>query len=101
MTPIEDSGVGGTSAGIYDLRLTFRPGAVRSITDADNSSLDGTPIDGDLDGVPGGIYNFWFRVAAPKGQEQSERSADDFRGQGRRGRWNAGQPLRGPADGHG
>ncbi len=66
---IEDTGVGGTSAGIYDLRLTFRPGAVRSITDADNVPLNRTPIDGDLDGVPGGTYNFWFRVAAPKGQE--------------------------------
>ena len=36
---IEDSGVGGTSAGDYDLRLTFRPGAVRSITDNDNSTV--------------------------------------------------------------
>ncbi len=62
-----DSGIGGTSQGDYDLRLNFRPGATRSITDKDNPSLGGTRFDGDLDGIAGGVYDFWFRAAAPKG----------------------------------
>ena len=41
---IEDSGIGGTSQGNYDLRLNFRPGATSSITDKDNPSLGSTPI---------------------------------------------------------
>lgn len=64
---IEDSGIGGTSEGSYDLRLGFRPGATNSIVDTDNSTLGGTAIDGDLDGIAGGVYDFWFRTAAPKG----------------------------------
>lgn len=57
---ISDSGFGGTSEGKYDLRLTFTPQAGRSIQD-----LTRTPLDGDADNVPGGVYDFWFRVAAP------------------------------------
>ncbi|MHB8954104.1 MAG: dockerin type I domain-containing protein [Pirellulaceae bacterium] len=64
---IADSGIGGTSQGDYDLRLNFRPGATRSITDKDNPSLGATQLDGDLDGVAGGVNDFWFRAAAPKG----------------------------------
>ncbi|MDP6721434.1 MAG: pre-peptidase C-terminal domain-containing protein, partial [Pirellulaceae bacterium] len=73
---IEDTGIGGTSEGNYDLRLAFRPDAEFSIIDADNTDLPAsgfdtsenaklttsTPLDGDADGVPGGIYNFWFRT---------------------------------------
>jgi len=65
---IEDSGIGGLSEGVYDLRLTFRPEA-NSVLDVDNSQNDeagevsrATALDGDGDGVPGGVYNFWFRV---------------------------------------
>lgn len=65
---IEDSGIGGTSEGDYQLRLSFRPGATRSITDQDNRSLGATRLDGDLDGIAGGVYDFWFRAAAPKGE---------------------------------
>ncbi|GIW94360.1 MAG: hypothetical protein KatS3mg110_2401 [Pirellulaceae bacterium] len=57
---VEDSGSGGTTEGDYDLRLVFRPQAVSGIVD-----FTGTRFDGDADGVPGGVYNFWFRTAAP------------------------------------
>ena len=53
----EDSGFGGTSQGEYDLRLFFRPTVDFTIADT-----TGTSIDGDADGVPGGVFNFWFRV---------------------------------------
>jgi hypothetical protein len=68
---IEDSGIGGTSEGDYELRLNFRPGATSSITDADNLDQGGTAFDGDLDGTPGGVYNFWFRAAAPQGLQET------------------------------
>lgn len=57
---MEDSGTGGTTEGDYDLRLVFRPQAVSGIVD-----FTRTRFDGDGDGVPGGVYNFWFRTAAP------------------------------------
>jgi len=68
---VADTGFGGVSEGQYDLRLTFRPGADNSLVDVDNSlnaTADSvsraTPLDGDGDGVPGGVFNFWFRVDA-------------------------------------
>ena len=57
---IEDSGFGGTSQGDYELRLTFRKDADESIVDA-----TGVALDGDADGNPGGVNNFWFRAATP------------------------------------
>ena len=73
---IEDSGIGGTTQGPYDLRLNFRPDADFSLVDADNFDLPPgaftsaenealttqTPLDGDADGIPGGVYNFWFKT---------------------------------------
>ncbi|MCL4201298.1 MAG: pre-peptidase C-terminal domain-containing protein [Pirellulaceae bacterium] len=66
---VANSGYGGVSEGAYDLRLNFRPNAFSSIQDIDNSLnvLAGqlsqqTPLDGNGDGVPGGVFNFWFRV---------------------------------------
>ena len=53
---IENTGFGGTSQGPYELRLHHRP-VVRGIQDS-----TGTDLDGDADGLPGGVYNFWFRV---------------------------------------
>jgi VCBS repeat-containing protein len=53
---IDDSGIGGRSQGNYDLRLNFRPNVSSTIVDA-----TGTALDGDLDGVPGGVHNFWFQ----------------------------------------
>ncbi|MFV2068448.1 MAG: DVUA0089 family protein, partial [Pirellulales bacterium] len=66
---VEGSGFGGTTEGPYDLRLGFRPEVTRSIVDAD-TSFDGsvampTSLDGNADGRPGGVYNFWFRTAQP------------------------------------
>ncbi|MEX0938829.1 MAG: NF038122 family metalloprotease [Pirellulales bacterium] len=61
---IENTGSGGRSEGVYDLRLNFRPEVSASIVDA-----TGTALDGDSDGVPGGVFNFWFRSAAPRGSQ--------------------------------
>lgn len=54
---IENSGSGGLTEGAYELRLDFRPDVTKSIVD-----VDGTLLDGDADGVAGGVYNFWFRT---------------------------------------
>lgn len=58
---IPGTGFGGTSQGVYDLRLDFRP----DITNPANVLVDtdNTPFDGDADGNSGGVYNFWFRAA--------------------------------------
>ncbi len=70
---IVDSGIGGRSEGAYQLRLNFRGDASSSIVDADNSANPAasalsanTPLDGDADGVPGGVHNSWFRVQSPQ-----------------------------------
>ena len=57
---IEDTGIGGRSQGEYDLRLNFRPRATSSIVD-----VTGVALDGDADGVPGGVSNFWFQAVSP------------------------------------
>lgn len=54
-----DSGYGGTTKGIYDLRLNFVPDLQNSNRLVD---VTGTPIDGDSNGTPGGAFNFWFNV---------------------------------------
>ena len=54
---IDDTGLGGRSQGNYDIRMNFRPDADRSIVDA-----TGVQLDGDVDGVPGGVFNTWFRA---------------------------------------
>ena len=63
----EATGQGGTTQGTYELRFDLRPGVdgVNAMRDRDNDadSLPGTPLDGDADGAPGGVYNFWFRAA--------------------------------------
>lgn len=57
---IEDSGLGGRSEGDYQLRVQMRPEANRSIVDA-----TGVRLDGDGNGVPGGVYEMWFRAQTP------------------------------------
>jgi hypothetical protein len=59
---IDDSGLGGRSEGVYQLRLDFRPPAASTLTDADDVA---TPIDGDGDGRPGGVFNYWFVPTRP------------------------------------
>ncbi|MBI3839748.1 MAG: DVUA0089 family protein, partial [Planctomycetia bacterium] len=55
---IANSGFGGTTQGAYQLRVTFAPTPADGIKD-----LTGTLLDADGDGAPGGVDNFWFRVA--------------------------------------
>ncbi|MGE0756179.1 MAG: DVUA0089 family protein, partial [Pirellulaceae bacterium] len=58
---IADTGLGGKSQGQYELRLNFRSQVEdqHTIRDADGER---TPLDGDTDGVAGGVYNFWFQT---------------------------------------
>ncbi len=63
---IPGSGFGGRSQGLYDLNLKFEPqvdevGVIRDL-DSDRVDVPGTPLDGDGDGVPGGVNNFWFQT---------------------------------------
>lgn len=63
---IEDTGWGGTSQGDYQLRFSFRAQTDEddSISDRDRADEDrpGSRLDGDADGTPGGVYNFWFQT---------------------------------------
>lgn len=62
---VEDSGFGGKSQGVYDLRLNFRPDVANSIVDTGSvfgGTSTGAALDGDADGAPGGVYSFWFRT---------------------------------------
>ena len=59
---VEDSGLGGKSAGRYQLRVDFTPPASTSLTDSDGSP---TRLDGDGDGKPGGTHNYWFVPTRP------------------------------------
>ncbi|MCL6502049.1 MAG: tandem-95 repeat protein [Pirellulales bacterium] len=52
-----DSGYGGTTEGPYQLRLGHRPSTFSSLVDATGQALDG-----DADGLAGGVFNFWFQV---------------------------------------
>ncbi|MBN2294067.1 MAG: VCBS repeat-containing protein [Pirellulales bacterium] len=54
---VAGSGIGGTTQGQYDLRVTFTPDVGEHLSDT-----TGTWFDGDADGVPGGVHNFWFNV---------------------------------------
>ena len=58
---IEGTGLGGRTEGDYELRFGFRPDVANSIVDA-----TGVPIDGNSDGLPGGVNNFWFRAQTPE-----------------------------------
>jgi hypothetical protein len=57
---IADTGIGGTSEGQYQVRIDFRPPAGAVLRDS-----TGVALDGDADGVPGGVHNFWFRPTGP------------------------------------
>ena len=63
---IPGTGDGGRSQGRYDLHLKFEPQVDETdvLRDLDSSRVDvpGTAIDGDGDGVPGGVHNFWFQT---------------------------------------
>lgn len=59
---LANSGQGGRTVGGYDLRVNFKPAP--DLANALQNQLDatGTAIDGNDDGVPGGVDNFWFNV---------------------------------------
>jgi hypothetical protein len=60
---VPDTGYGGKTQGRYDIRLTFRAqtDGADSLRDAALQANDlAVALDGDADGVPGGVYNFWF-----------------------------------------
>ncbi|MCU0708916.1 MAG: pre-peptidase C-terminal domain-containing protein, partial [Pirellula sp.] len=59
---IADSGLGGRSEGRYDLRIDYRPPAASSLVDANGLP---TALDGDGDGRPGGVFNYWFVPTRP------------------------------------
>jgi hypothetical protein len=57
---IDDSGLGGRSEGQYSLRMDFRP--PQSVYMRDTT---GTLLDGDSDGRPEGVFDFWFVPSGP------------------------------------
>lgn len=62
---VPGTGTGGRTQGRYDLRVTFRAqtDGSDSLQDVDNGSADlSVAFDGDGDGVPGGVHNFWFET---------------------------------------
>ncbi len=52
---IEGTGFGGLTEGSYELLLDFRPNMVGGLTDT-----TGVALDGNGDGRPGDVFNFWF-----------------------------------------
>ncbi|RMF42331.1 MAG: VWA domain-containing protein, partial [Planctomycetota bacterium] len=67
---IPGTGIGGRSQGDYQLRMDFRPPADAVLRDG-----TGTAVDGDADGNPGGIFNFWFRPSGPNNTRFVDKSA--------------------------
>ncbi|HEX5444066.1 MAG TPA: hypothetical protein VFW87_09575, partial [Pirellulales bacterium] len=70
---VHNSGWGGKTDGLYELRLNFRADAATqnslvSFVNTPGVGLNALgqdtpqPLDGDADGAPGGAYNFWFNV---------------------------------------
>ncbi|HBJ35020.1 MAG TPA: hypothetical protein DDZ51_09720, partial [Planctomycetaceae bacterium] len=55
---VPDSGFGGTTGGDYRLQLSFHANRFDSLRDA-----DGTAMDGNADGMPGGVHSFWFQAS--------------------------------------
>lgn len=54
---VANSGLGGTTWGAYQLRLNFDPDRTDYLV-----NTNGTSLDGDANGKPGGVYNYWFNV---------------------------------------
>ncbi len=60
---VPNSGFGGTSQGDYTLRMTFTPNVSAADSIRDQT---GRRLDGDADGLEGGVHNFWFKLDASK-----------------------------------
>ena len=56
---VANSGYGGRTDGVYDLRVQFTSTA----SQGGIKDLQGSDIDGDADGDAGGLYSFWFQTA--------------------------------------
>lgn len=57
---IPGTGFGGLSEGEYQLRLTVRPNRPQGLVDSSPQRL---ALDGDGDGRPGGVFEFWYEPA--------------------------------------
>lgn len=62
---VENTGSGGFSEGSYQLQVNFESRVAVGPTSFSIEDTDGTPVDGDGDGIAGGNFNFWFRAVAP------------------------------------
>ncbi len=82
---IQGSGFGGRSEGDYQLFVKFEASAdgrdvIRDL-DAGQAGVPGTPLDGDGDGTPGGVNNFWFQVRPVNRQLEFDSGATIIPGQ--------------------
>lgn len=68
---IGDTGVGGLSEGSYQLRMDFQPPAQGLLRDG-----TGTAFDGDSNGTPEGVFNFWFRPSGPSNTKFVDKAAN-------------------------
>jgi hypothetical protein len=56
---VRDSGFGGTTDGHYELRLGFLPERENGLVDASAAAVE---LDGNNNGRPGGLFQFWFQA---------------------------------------
>ncbi|WP_143543664.1 S8 family serine peptidase [Rhodopirellula sp. MGV] len=63
---LSGSGYGGKTQGKYELLVKFEPQVSQTDIirdrDSDREGVPGTALDGDLDGTPTGVNNFWFQT---------------------------------------
>ena len=62
---ITNTGFGGLSQGAYELRITAVNDLVGGTIAGSITDLGSVPLDGDADGTPGGLFDFWFVPANP------------------------------------
>ena len=55
---VADSGYGGRTDGLYSLDINFTPDPMANTFMVDST---GVALDGDADGTPGGVFDFWFQ----------------------------------------
>ncbi|WP_154898260.1 Calx-beta domain-containing protein [Gimesia maris] len=57
---VSDSGAGGKTQGQYELSINFKAESTSTDNLVDPSGIQ---LDGDADGTPGGVFDFWFDVS--------------------------------------